>query len=258
MQLAGWPPSPSGDTWVLACPHAGNPPATLPCIHAIGVRQLLWAWRAGVRHIVLSQGHCVQCPTRGPHDFPSLLEQFNAALAARGVPGINSQPPARPDPAPPAHCGTGRRHFFRRLFGQVSAGVLPEKASPESPPPGTLLPEGHGPWPWVPHLGDACDGCGQCVRICAHQALRFDPDAAAYRVDAARCTGCRLCLDLCPREAITLRSWTAAEPRSIDVHRLACTRCGTPFHRRGHAGIAPLCPACAGGAVRRPDRVVVE
>ena len=44
-----------------------------------------------------------------------------------------------------------------------------------------------------------CDGCGNCVEHCPHQALAFTDEGIAY--DPASCDHCRVCVTVCPIDA---------------------------------------------------------
>ena len=48
---------------------------------------------------------------------------------------------------------------------------------------------------------DKCIGCGQCVRICAHDA----PHVTAHKasIDKEKCVGCGRCIAVCPMDAVT-------------------------------------------------------
>ncbi|MDR0671958.1 MAG: indolepyruvate ferredoxin oxidoreductase subunit alpha [Oscillospiraceae bacterium] len=50
--------------------------------------------------------------------------------------------------------------------------------------------------------GDACTGCGRCLRQLGCPALARAADGRAAWIDPVLCTGCRLCAALCPVSAI--------------------------------------------------------
>jgi NAD-dependent dihydropyrimidine dehydrogenase PreA subunit len=47
----------------------------------------------------------------------------------------------------------------------------------------------------------ACNGCGECIRICPNDALRYDSDGKA-EIDQSKCTQCGKCVEVCPNSAI--------------------------------------------------------
>jgi len=46
-----------------------------------------------------------------------------------------------------------------------------------------------------------CAGCGACVEICPHGAIKIREDGKAI-IDQKKCRGCDLCKDICPLGAI--------------------------------------------------------
>jgi heterodisulfide reductase subunit A len=55
---------------------------------------------------------------------------------------------------------------------------------------------------------EVCSGCGQCVAICAYQAIELDPAKRVARVNEAVCDGCGACSVTCPSKAICHRNWS--------------------------------------------------
>lgn len=53
----------------------------------------------------------------------------------------------------------------------------------------------------------ACIGLGDCVEVCAFDALRVEN--GLVRVDEAKCTACGLCASICPRQSIQIRPKSA-------------------------------------------------
>ncbi|MEG0276822.1 MAG: DUF362 domain-containing protein [Coprobacillus sp.] len=47
---------------------------------------------------------------------------------------------------------------------------------------------------------DPCIGCGQCIKICAHNAITITDRKAT--IDHNKCTGCGRCIGVCPKDAI--------------------------------------------------------
>ena len=55
---------------------------------------------------------------------------------------------------------------------------------------------------------EVCKGCGQCVSICAYEAVDLDPRKKIARVNEALCEGCGACAATCPSKAMKHRNWT--------------------------------------------------
>jgi heterodisulfide reductase subunit A len=58
---------------------------------------------------------------------------------------------------------------------------------------------------------EVCSGCGQCVSICAYQAIELDPKKGVARVNEALCEGCGACAVACPAKAMKHRNWTPGQ-----------------------------------------------
>lgn len=58
---------------------------------------------------------------------------------------------------------------------------------------------------------EVCRGCGQCVSICAFQAIELDPVKKVARVNEAICEGCGACAAACPSKAMQHKNWTASQ-----------------------------------------------
>jgi Pyruvate/2-oxoacid:ferredoxin oxidoreductase delta subunit len=76
-----------------------------------------------------------------------------------------------------------------------------------------LAPSGY-----VAHVGDKCDGCGECAgKACPFNAIGLDEQLQKAVIDQAKCMGCGVCEDKCPIHAISLRREPAkGEPLDVD------------------------------------------
>ncbi len=54
---------------------------------------------------------------------------------------------------------------------------------------------------------EVCRGCGQCVSVCAYNALELDPVRKVAIVTETVCQGCGACAATCPSKAIRHRNW---------------------------------------------------
>lgn len=61
-------------------------------------------------------------------------------------------------------------------------------------------------------LPEACTGCGICVDVCAHHALRMYGDMALPEPVPGACTGCMGCERECPFDAIAMVLETEPTP----------------------------------------------
>jgi ferredoxin len=251
-------------TAFAACAPALGPigePGVVPCLHALGLRELLALRCDGVTRLIVSRGECGRCPRGSATPIDTYLEAARRILAARGVmvlATVSLDPVAwrraREAAARQPRPGLDRRAFFRhavdavveqvmsRADGEVGshlavAGRAPGRWFPTTGP-GQLVP-------FAPEIDSArCTGCDACARLCPEGAIRAEPDA--YRLDPDACTGCGVCVDLCTQGAVTVRHLAVPVRTLIPLHRGKCRACGTPFHTpsQDRAG-ADLCPVCA-------------
>jgi ferredoxin len=233
----------------------------LPCVHALGVRDLLELQRRGVRRLLLCAGDCEACPRGGAPRVERSLDRLNALLGDRGQDPIEAQHlapalwarrlhAAKARHRPPA---LGRRAFFRGIVTAATetAVELAERTDPGVPdfiPPGRLIPrtEGGRLGLHAPRIdGERCSGCDACARLCPHGAIRAE--ARAYRFDPDGCTGCGICQDVCETGAVSLRTLDPSRTTLLPLFQRRCTACGVPYHTPSReASPSSLCPICTG------------
>ncbi len=246
--------------------------AALPCVHSLGIRQLLLLHTSGVSHLLLATDDCSLCPDCPGEKLEQRVERLNLLLKERHRPLIKlSYRPVRVWKAvlKKEVLITRGTRLNRRAFlsGVSSSQVLQEQLvsmdplnRPESRTiaPGMLLDttSGHQHLPWVPRIeAAACSGCDACIRLCPTQALRHeeqhedagkDISGSCYRMDAPRCTGCGICVDVCSEQAIRLRSWKSWAVESLPLSDAVCRRCGNNFHVPvdSELNAEGLCPIC--------------
>ena len=52
-----------------------------------------------------------------------------------------------------------------------------------------------------PHVSERkCIGCGQCTKVCAHDAITIADKKAS--IDHNKCVGCGRCIGVCPMDAV--------------------------------------------------------
>lgn len=250
--------------WVAfaACDRAetqsGDANGCIPCLHAIGVSQLLRLHGDGVRRLILARGDCDDCPRGGVSRIDQSLDRVNALLANRGLALIQSRVlpsqrwslairAAKAQHRPPK---LGRRAFFSGILsGAVETALeLSERQRPEVSdfvPPGRLVPGTGGLALHAPHIdATLCNGCDACGRLCPHDAIRVEPHA--YVLDPDGCTGCGICVDVCEPGAVSIRSMDTDPQGRLTLHRRRCTACGVDFHTPSPpTGRGDPCPICA-------------
>jgi Pyruvate/2-oxoacid:ferredoxin oxidoreductase delta subunit len=238
-----------GGAVFAACEHSGlarQRDGLMPCVHALGMSDLLQLRRDGASLLVTCCGDCESCERGGAKRLQQRLEETNRLLASRGLEPLkhrNLEPSAwmkafRRIREFAASRTLDRRAFFRSAIKlpreRVEAAI--EDATGSYQPPGMLL-EGDAAdalFPYVPDIDpERCNGCDACVRLCPHGAIRFDAgdqDAPAFLIHAARCSGCGICADVCERDAVVIVNLGQSVARQIRLRAERCRVCGTGFH----------------------------
>jgi len=240
---------------LLACEYSdiNEDTGTLPCIHALGLRQLLQLYNAGIKHLLVETADCEKCyrhlqPDIHP-DIYNRLEQLNSLLHERKKPAMkifqrssklwmkifDSEDISRQGPQLP------RRHFLRGAIQlQQLLSVTDPLNNPKflTIPAGQLLPiventELH--WPYSPQLDEnRCNGCDACIKLCPTDALQLIQDentsTIGYQLDPASCNGCGICTTVCELQAISVNSQSLSTARTISLNEKQCTACGNNFH----------------------------
>lgn len=242
----------------IACEFAdrGREEGRVPCVNAVGLRQLASLYRAGLRRLVLRTAECETCSRADEKGLQYAVTTLNRALSQRGLPGVElvrqtaGQAPATPvpDDEPPARPQLSRRGFFRRMVGAV-AEEYEDGSDTVCRAPGEYLPPARpGDLAlFVPQIdANRCNGCDACIRTCQHEVLSLSSDDAAYRIRADACTGCRLCSDVCDLNAITVGECVAIGQVRVPLYEGVCRACGAHFHRpQGQDAEGSLCHVCS-------------
>lgn len=250
-----------------ACEQAPLPDSapTLPCLHALGLGDLLGLYREGYRHLVQPEVDCDSCPRGAGPRLAHTLGQVNLMLASRDQPQMSLRVVSAQKwhemlsstDAPVAGPRLGRRGFLRHALGTgieeglKAAGVMEEQPGGFVPPGRLLTPvSDKDVLPCVPEI-DAlrCSGCDACVRLCPHGAVTLEEgdEESHYAVLARNCTGCGICVDVCDRDAIAIQRWQAQRQRDLPLSVQTCSGCNVPFHVPLGSGEADQagCPVCA-------------
>ena len=235
-------------TALFACELAGieEKQAIIPCLHALGLQELLQMYRSGTRHLSVASGDCASCIRSKALRLRDLVEQLNDMLASRNLATITLQviPSGQWKQASektkrrPGGPVLSRRSFFRRAaessitIGMDIAGLEEEKTFI---PPGKQLPRTRldDIVPCVPRIDPAkCNGCDACVRLCPQDAISLciSDDHPQYRLDAESCTGCAVCSDVCNQQAVSVSYWKPQIQFALHLRGQRCQACGASFH----------------------------
>lgn len=234
----------------------------IPCLHALGLHELLLIYRRGTRCLTVASGNCSECIRHNAERLSDRIAKLNSMLSSRGQPVMTLrvtspehwQPlstKTRPDVSLPV---ISRRSFFRKAA--ESSLSLATGSSVHSPqqvytPPAKLLPRTTPDdiVPFVPSIdATKCIGCDACARLCPHSAISLGAAAdnkLEYRFDAERCTGCRICTDVCAQNAVSVDGWTSQLLFTLNLESRRCIACGAPYHAPiGQGASGDLCFIC--------------
>jgi ferredoxin len=244
---------------LFACEQAGvnGTDGIIPCLHRLGLQELLRLYRSGTRLLSVATGNCESCIRNGVLHLPDLLEKLNGLLEGRNLATItlrladrehwNRQMQTFSKPV------LSRRDFFRKAaassmtVGMDLAGLGEERAFI---PPGKLLPRTrrNDVVPFTPRIdATKCNGCDACARLCPHGAIALcgGGDKLQYRLDAECCTGCAICLDICNQHAVSIDHWRSQVQFMLPLTAHQCRACGAPFHLPAvKTGSGDLCAVC--------------
>lgn len=253
---------------------ASAPIGILPCLHALGLRDLLRLYRRRIDHLLISSGDCDVCPRGKAVRLWDRVAELNSLLAGRGLPEMVVEPvPAstwhesagslsKPSVDGPL---TSRRNFFR-MRSTPSSGAGDAQLRRRGIPPGQILPRSDTADPvlFAPRLDpDRCNGCDACARICPHGAITIDESGdeaeSAYRLDAELCSGCGICVDICDQAAVKVECWQSQGQFVVELHTATCARCRVPYRvPRAQSRTDGLCRICAAGREVIRDRVQIS
>lgn len=237
----------------------------MPCIHSLGLQDILRLIQKGVRQLVVATADCAECPRGQGTRLSSRLASINKNLQKSGNAGIEliyeplvSWERLQNDTiVSPAGPQLSRRGFLRSFANTgLQQGIkLARLSSDEQTPfaaPGQLLPGASSEtlWPYLPSIDIArCNGCDACAKLCPHQAiiLHETEDYNGYVLDAKNCTGCRICIDVCDQEAVSLQCWEAQEQWEVTLKCGRCSACGALFHTPAEQQLSGrvLCRICS-------------
>lgn len=239
---------------LLTCERTGAPrtQGAIPCVHAIGLRELLGLLRQGVERLVVNAADCDSCERGRGLRLADRVQDLNHSLQVSGQSGLSLRD---------CHRGTWQRLYAelseqppgeqvdRRGFlsGLLSQGLrqglarvgLHEPADAPFTPPGHALPAPTPEtlWPHLPAIdATCCNGCDACARLCPQGAidLQQTKEGLSYRLAPKECTGCGICVDVCDRGAVELSEWAPQRQLELPLSQARCRSCGSEFHLPAH------------------------
>lgn len=220
----------------------------LPCIHSLGLQDILRLLQKGVRRLVVATADCNKCERGGKNRLNDRVTSLNDALQKTHSETIKLswlsldawQRLLNKETVSPSGIRVNRRGFFRTLASaSFEHGMKPVDPSLSEDvffvPPGRLIPNPSPQtrWPFLPIIdAGRCNGCDACVKLCPHDAIVLDETDAGscYRLEPTRCSGCSICSDVCEQAAVSVRQWEMQEQYEVGLKGFRCTACGTTFH----------------------------
>jgi ferredoxin len=228
-------------------------PANTPCIHSLGLRQLLLLYNSGIEYLLIATAECAECTRHHSSGIHQRVEQLNKLLHERRKPPVKIL--QRSDQVwtrifKTDDMITRGTHLSRRKFLRGGGELLRHQLVVLDPlnlpecrtiPPGQLLPaavnEEDVHWPWTPRLDEnLCNGCDACMKLCPTDALQLiqvkdeEKNLPVYLLNPSDCTGCGICAAVCELQAITVHSWSLSRNCTIELTEKRCTACGNSFH----------------------------
>lgn len=218
----------------------------MPCLHAIGMSDLLQLRRNGASFLVTSCGDCANCSRGSATRLEQRLDEVNRMLLSRGQAPLEHRNltaaawlKALSRVAELAAARTlDRRSFFRNAVKHPKErldAAIRDMTDPFVPPGMSLEPgSGDALLPFVPSIDPKrCNGCDACVRLCPQQAILFDGGErafAAFLIRAERCSGCGICVDVCEQNAVAIKRLSPEVASRVPLQSERCRVCGAEFH----------------------------
>ena len=249
---------------LLACERAGVDAVdgVVPCVHALGVGELLDLYRQGVRELDICTGTCDNCARGGVKRLEQWVSHANTLLCSRDLQPIT----LRELPAdtwqstltalrPAGGAQMNRRLFLRRAIGNaMNEGLkctgFADSQRNEFIPPAMYLSHGadNAVMPVAPSIDPTrCNGCDACANLCPHDAISLETTdtECRYNIVAEKCSGCGICRDACDQSAVSLVEYAPVQQTEVSLRSSRCQACGAPFHfPSDQDGADNLCRIC--------------
>ena len=222
-------------------PHAGI--AAMPCLHALGRRDLDHLADDAVQGLIVLSGPCESC-ARGKtaSNLPAAARLHASLRSSHDLPTVRIE----------AHDATtfGRRLRRAKEDSETVNGARRRLLAPFLPHPvPTEVYSAEAPLVAIaPRISpERCVACDACAGICPDGALILRAGATpAYVVTPPACSGCGLCVDVCDQQAITLHSPAHAAKSTLELDPCRCAACGAAYHTvagfpRNGGGLCRIC-----------------
>lgn len=238
----------------VACEKAApaGTPGVVPCLHAIGERDIKALAREAVHRLVTATGDCAACCPAAAGRFEGAVARTNAISASRGGKPFVHEPRAavvwRSEQAQVRKARSDLDQRRRGLFSLILPSQSDRETAGASGKCGPRDEHTQQLFRYVPRIdGTTCSGCDACVRVCRHAAITVgsDTEGPFYRIEPADCTGCRLCIDVCEDGALALHEVAELEQPMQPLTEGRCRACGAPYHvpreRPASNGLCRIC-----------------
>lgn len=240
------------ETALAACERSGVAAGrgTIPCLHALGDRELAKCCERGVRKLITAQGDCASCSRATNDTLQEAVGRFTRLRASRGRKAFTHEAVGAADWERSRSAALAKRNDLDQSRRSLFTFSLPREPR-GGPVAASGAVEGVGQlYRFSPRIDAArCTGCDACPRLCPHAAITLSRAGGglAYRIQPASCTGCNLCVDVCEAEAVALESMVPAVQGVVVLSEGRCSKCGAPFHRpegQGGEGGGAVCRIC--------------
>lgn len=235
----------------------------LPCLHTMGLHDLLSFYRQGSRSLFFLHEDCDQCFRGKGTRIQERIEQLNGLLSQRSLPVFKFRRltksrwlSLRKEVNPHSEQPVTRRNFLRKIAADIAEKSLnsadaKNSDQPEFLSPGKQLPaqNNNDQHFYFPEIDiEKCNVCHACVRLCPHEAIRLEEENESYQINAENCTGCKLCVDSCDQSAIKIAFWSIPQSTSIQLNKNSCVACGVEFYstvKTDSDSIPDYCTICS-------------
>jgi ferredoxin len=240
--------------WAACSREVPGGDAVLPCLDAIGPRELRAVASYALDRVAVARADCAGCPRLACSGFTKALDRLNVLRHSEGLPAVAVDvlpgPVWRRELDRARKAGTvdpDRRKFLRGFLALAGDGSpARDRAHPRAV------------YPHAPRIEDGkCTACHACARLCPHGAIAFSQyeTGASYTFDAKQCTGCQLCVDVCENGAVSIEEMALAGRTHMALRQGHCAKCGAPFWEpagQRPASTGQLCWVCARRVGRMP------